>query len=61
LASGKVLHRSPLNQEWSGLYTVPYQKEPASTFYQRHFELMPSLLTAIFVGLLIVGIFSRKE
>lgn len=61
LASGKVLHRSPLNQEWSGLYSVPYQKDPAPTFYQRHFELMPSLLTAIFAGLLIMGIVVRRK
>ena len=61
LASGKVLQQSPLDREWSGLYTVPYQKNPASTFYQRHFELMPSLLTATFVGLLISGIVAKRE
>ena len=61
LASGKVLHRSPLNQEWSGLYTVPYSKDPASTFYQRNFWMMPCLLMAIFVVLFIAGVVARLK
>jgi apolipoprotein N-acyltransferase len=35
LASGDQLDRSPLNQEWSGRFTVPYVENPSPTVYQR--------------------------
>lgn len=34
LASGSILTQSPLQKEWYGLYEIPFQSEPRSTFYQ---------------------------
>ena len=59
LASGEILERSPLHQEWTGLYDVPYIKNPPSTFYQRWFWLIPSLLWATLFLLLGLGFFDR--
>ena len=59
LASGEILERSPLHQEWAGLYNVPYLKKPLSTFYQRWFWLVPSLLWAALVILVGTGIRAR--
>ncbi|BCG62661.1 MAG: apolipoprotein N-acyltransferase [Methyloprofundus sp.] len=56
LASGEILQQSPMHQEWSGLYKVPYLTEPQATFYQRHFGLMPSVLLAILLLLLLNGV-----
>lgn len=61
LASGDILQTSPLDQVWSGLFTVPYLKEPEATFYQRHFGLIPGLLLTVFVGVTAFGfVVSRK-
>ena len=55
LASGEVLEKSPIHQQWSGLYTVAYLKNPPSTFYQNWFYLVPSLLWTTLALLLIIG------
>ncbi len=59
LASGKILQQSPMYQEWTGLYTVPYLLDPKVTFYQRYFGLMPSVLAGILLLLLFNGIWLR--
>ena len=59
LASGKILERSPLYQQWTGLYSVPYLKNPPATFYQRWFYLVPVLLWCTLFGLLITGLRTR--
>ena len=54
LASGEILERSPLHEEWTGVYEIPYLKNPPATFYQRWFWLVPSLLwgtLAILIGI----------
>lgn len=56
LASGEILQRSPLHQEWTGIYQVPYLKNPPATFYQRHFWLVPSLLWGTLLALLGAGV-----
>ncbi|GFO71751.1 apolipoprotein N-acyltransferase [Bathymodiolus japonicus methanotrophic gill symbiont] len=55
LASGEILQQSPMYQEWAGLYSVPYISQPKTTFYQRNFALMPSLLLGILLLLLLNG------
>ena len=44
LASGEILARSPLHEEWAGVFEVPYLRNPPPTFYQRWFWLVPSML-----------------
>lgn len=56
LADGTVLPLSPLDTSWAGSYHVPFSKQPASTFYQRHFHLMPGLLWSGLVLLVIAGL-----
>lgn len=34
LASGEVLEKSPLQQEWVGFYRVPYMTQPPHSFYE---------------------------
>lgn len=53
LASGEILQQSPIHQQWAGFYEVPYLKNPPSTFYQRWFWLMPSLLWSSLFALLL--------
>ena len=55
LASGEILEQSPMHQEWAGLYTVPYLKQPKATFYQRYYALMPSALLGVFLLLILNG------
>jgi apolipoprotein N-acyltransferase len=55
LASGEILERSPIHQQWVGLYEVPYLTNPPSTFYQRWFWLVPCLLWGGLIVLLGLG------
>ena len=55
LASGEFLQRSPIHEQWSDVYRVPYLKNPQPTFYQQWFYLLPSLLWLIFASLLILA------
>ena len=61
LASGKILEKSPLHQEWSGLYTVLYLNNPKATFYQTWYWLIPGMLWATLTILLLVGIRKNIE
>ncbi|MFA5983566.1 MAG: apolipoprotein N-acyltransferase [Methylococcaceae bacterium] len=56
LASGDILQRSPMDQAWTGLFKVPYLKNPPTTFYQRWFWLIPCLLWGTLFTLLIFGL-----
>ncbi len=55
LASGEIMQRSPLHKEWSGLYQVPYIKDPKPTFYQERFWLMPLILWSLLLMLVAAG------
>jgi len=44
LASGEILERSPVHEPWTGVYQIPYLKNPPITFYQTWFGLIPGLL-----------------
>lgn len=59
LASGEILQQSPMHEEWSGLYKVPYLTAPQATFYQRYYGLMPALLTCALLLLFMTGRISR--
>ncbi|MGZ8189821.1 MAG: apolipoprotein N-acyltransferase [Methylococcaceae bacterium] len=55
LASGEILEQSPIHQPWTGLYEVPYLKNPPATFYQNWFWLVPCLLWGTLILLLGMG------
>lgn len=55
LASGEILEQSPMHLEWAGLYTVPYLKQPTSTFYQLNYGLMPSILFGLLLLIILNG------
>ena len=55
LASGDILEQSPLHKPWTGLYEVPYLKNPPVTFYQSWFWLVPGLLWTALLVLLVLG------
>ncbi|MGH8560008.1 MAG: apolipoprotein N-acyltransferase, partial [Methylococcales bacterium] len=56
LASGEILNRSPMHQEWSGRYDVSYLYKPIETFYERYYWLVPGLLLGTVAGLLAFGL-----
>jgi apolipoprotein N-acyltransferase len=44
-ANGTEMNRSPLQEEWTHLYEIPYRKEPPPTFYQEYgFRFVPAVL-----------------
>jgi apolipoprotein N-acyltransferase len=55
LASGKILQRSPIYEQWADVYQIPYLKNPPPTFYQQHFYLLPILLWITFFSLIILA------
>ena len=61
LANGDVLALSPMDESWTGAYHVPYQTQPQTTFYQRHFGLMPGLLWSALLLLLGIGIAKNQQ
>jgi apolipoprotein N-acyltransferase len=56
LANGEVLTLSPTDGRWTGVYRIVYRTQPQTTFYQRHFGLMPGLLWSALVVLLATGV-----
>lgn len=61
LASGEILQRSPIQEAWAGVYSVPYLKVPPATFYQRWFWLVPGLLWGALAVLLGMGIIHPRR
>ncbi len=61
LASGEILERSPLHEEWASVYEIPYLKNPPATFYQRWFWLVPSLLWGTLALLIGIGRNSARK
>ena len=58
-AEGKILERSPLHQEWTHLYRLPYRQNPNPTFFQETgIFLVPALIWGLFL-ISIGGIFYR--
>ncbi|MCQ8102738.1 apolipoprotein N-acyltransferase [Methylomonas sp. SURF-2] len=60
LANGEVLALSPTDARWTGVYRVPYRAQPRTTFYQRHFGLMPGLLWSALAVLLAIGVRKKR-
>lgn len=57
LANGDVLQKSPLHEEWSGLFVIKYLKNAPTTFYVQwgHWDwviLLSALLTLLLTGAL---------
>ncbi|NOT12562.1 MAG: apolipoprotein N-acyltransferase [Methylococcaceae bacterium] len=61
LATGEILQRSPIHQPWTGIYEVPYLKNPPATFYQKWFWLGPSLLWSTLLMLLVAGMIRKHR
>lgn len=61
LASGQILEQSPIYQPWAAVFEVPYLRNPAPTFYQRWFWLVPGLLWSSLLMLLLAGFWLRKH
>jgi len=55
LASGELLEKSPYAQEWTGLFKIPYRKNPPHTFYEEYGALWPWILAALLVLVLVIG------
>jgi apolipoprotein N-acyltransferase len=55
-ADGTEMDRSPLQEEWTHLYEIPYRKEPLPTFYQEHgSRLVPAFLWIAAAFLVVTG------
>lgn len=63
LASGKILEKSPIHQEWYGHYNVPYSKKPQRTLFSYYAGFWPLLIFVLFLGLFIGGslVHTRKS
>jgi apolipoprotein N-acyltransferase len=61
LADGTVLAPSPLNQEWTNIYTIPYSSAPQPTLYQKFPWLIDTLLIILVVCSIMRGIFARTS
>jgi apolipoprotein N-acyltransferase len=60
-ADGTVLTRSPLHEEWTHLYEIPYRKSPAPTFFQEYgIRLVPLLLWLATGAILAAGRTARS-
>jgi len=58
LASGEILSLSPLEQEWTQVYDVPFQSRPTITTFQSWgFWIFPALL---FLGLIGLTLFATR-
>jgi apolipoprotein N-acyltransferase len=61
-ADGTSLGGSPIGEEWQGLYTVPYRKDPSPTFYQKvGIRLVPAFLWVTFLAVLAAGRLRRRR
>jgi apolipoprotein N-acyltransferase len=49
------MDRSPLQEEWTHLYEIPYRKEPLPTFYQEHGYRLVPLALWLAAGILIAA------
>lgn len=55
LATGEILEKSPLGEEWSGVFRIPYLKNPPHTFYERYGAAWPWILILTLVLVLALG------
>lgn len=55
LASGEILEKSPIGEEWTGLFRIPYLKNPPHTVYEKYGQLWPWLQGLLLVAVLLIG------
>jgi apolipoprotein N-acyltransferase len=55
LASGEVLQQSPIGEEWTGQYKIPYVSDPAHTFYEKYGFAWPWVLAFSIAFLVLFG------
>ncbi len=55
LASGEILEKSPIGEEWTGVFRIPYLKNPEHTFYERYGAAWPWILLSTLVLVLVLG------
>jgi apolipoprotein N-acyltransferase len=55
LASGELLEKSPIGEEWTGLFRIPYLKNPPHTFYEQYGAAWPWILILTLVLVLVLG------
>ncbi len=61
LANGEILQRSPLHEEWFGLFKVPYRANPPHTLYERLEPLWIWILLAASAILITFGTRKRTD
>ncbi|MGE3261676.1 MAG: apolipoprotein N-acyltransferase [Bacteriovoracia bacterium] len=53
LANGEILELSPMHEEWTHVYSIPYTQAPGLTPFVRYgYWLVPGMLAALLLGLL---------
>jgi apolipoprotein N-acyltransferase len=55
LSTGEVLQKSPIGEEWTGVFKIPYRKNPDHTFYEVYGAAWPWILGALLVLVLVFG------
>lgn len=61
LASGEILELSPIHEPWTGIYKVPYLKNPPSTFYQNWFWLVPGGLWTALILVILISLINKGK
>jgi apolipoprotein N-acyltransferase len=61
LASGDILQKSPLHQEWSGQFVVPYLKEAPTTIYVKWGHYDWGILLIVLFGIIIKGVLNARS
>ncbi len=57
LADGTLLETSPLHEEWWGLYTVPFNKNPSQTLFSRGGIYTPLIFWMLWlIGLILISL-----
>ncbi|MGZ3693847.1 MAG: apolipoprotein N-acyltransferase [Bdellovibrionota bacterium] len=60
LASGQVLEASPLHEEWTHLYEIPYRSQPVpSPFTSYGYWIVPALLWGLLIAIILFRFSSR--
>ncbi len=55
LASGKILEKSPLHEEWTGIYDVSYLRNPPLTFFSKWGHLDSLIVIVLLVVTVLLG------
>jgi apolipoprotein N-acyltransferase len=62
LSDGRILERSPVDEEWARPFEVPYRTAPSPTFYQKYgMRLVPAVLLLSAAGILLLARRGRRR